>query len=64
MLLQIHGRVQHAGRQPLSSEEDQKARSMREELARQMEEAVRTEDFETAAKIRDQLRAMAGEAAE
>jgi protein-arginine kinase activator protein McsA len=37
---------------------------MREELARQMEEAVRTEDFETAAKIRDQLRAMAGEAAE
>ena len=64
MLLQIHGRVQHAGRQPLSSEEDQKAHSMREELARQMEEAVRTEDFETAAKIRDQLRAMAGEAAE
>ena len=64
MLLQIHGRVQHAGRQPLNNEEDQKARSIREELARKMEEAVRTEDFETAAKIRDQLRAMAGEAAE
>ena len=63
MLLQIHGRVQHAGRQPLSSEEDQKARTIREELSRQMEEAIRTEDFETAARIRDQLRAMAGEAA-
>ena len=64
MLLQIHGRVQHAGRQPLISEEEQKARSIREELTRQMEEAIRIEDFETAARIRDQLKAMAEEAAE
>ncbi len=62
MLKQIHGRTQHAGRRPLESEEEQKARSLREELSRQMEEAVRTEDFETAARIRDQLREMAGEA--
>ena len=64
MLLQIHGRVQHAGRKPLISEEDQKARSIREELTRQMEEAVRNEDFETAAIIRDRIRAMTGEATE
>ena len=63
MLQQIHGRVQHAGRKPLDTEEAQRSRSMHETLQRQMEEAVAAEDFEKAAQLRDQLRALAeGEA--
>lgn len=58
MLLQIHGRVQHAGRQPLSTAEEQRKRSATELLQRQMEQAVALEDFETAAKLRDQIRAL------
>ncbi len=59
MLLQIHGRVQHAGRQPLCSEDAQRTRSRQEELTRRMAQAVAIEDFETAAQLRDQLRALA-----
>lgn len=59
MLLQIHGRVQHAGREPLNTSEAQRQRTRQEELTRQMEQAVAQEDFETAAIIRDQLKALA-----
>lgn len=59
MLQQIHGRVQHAGRKPLHSEAAQRQRSQHEELMRQMEQAVAVEDFETAAILRDRLRALA-----
>ena len=58
MLLQIHGRVQHAGRRPLATAEDQRKRTAAETLQRQMEQAVALEDFETAAQLRDQLRAL------
>lgn len=58
-LLQIHGRMQHAGRQPLCNEDAQRARSQHEELTRQMEQAVALEDFETAAVLRDRIRALA-----
>ena len=58
MLLQIHGRVQHAGRRPLRTEVAQRTRTLREELERQMEQAVVVEDFETAAALRDRLRAL------
>ncbi len=61
MLKQIHGQVNHIGRRPLEGEEERKTRSLQEELTREMEEAVRTENFERAAEIRDQLRALAGE---
>ena len=64
MLLQIHGRVQHAGRQPLATEDAQRTRSRQESLTRQMEQAVALEDFETAARLRDQIRAMASKEAE
>ena len=57
MLQQIHGRVQHAGRKPLNTEAAQRQRFRHEELMRQMEQAVA--DFETAAMLRDQLRALA-----
>lgn len=59
MLLQIHGRVQHAGRKPLATEDAQRSRYQQEDLTRQMEQAVAVEDFETAARIRDQLKALA-----
>ena len=59
MLLQIHGRVQHAGRQPLDTREAQQQRSRQEELTRLMEQAVADENFERAAMLRDQLRALA-----
>lgn len=61
MLQQIHGRVEHAGRRPLDTEEAQRSRSRHEEMQRRMEQAVAEEDFETAARLRDQLRAMAEE---
>lgn len=58
MLLQVHGRVQHAGRRPLNTEKAQRVRTQREELAWQMEQAVALEDFETAAALRDRIRAL------
>ena len=61
MLEQIHGRVQHAGRVPLNTADAQRHRTRREELQRAMDQAVEQEDFETAARIRDQLRAMDAE---
>ena len=61
MLQQIHGRVQHAGRRPLESEEAQRTRSRQEELTRLMQQAVLLEDFETAALLRDQIHALATE---
>lgn len=64
MLLQIHGRTQHAGRQPLRSEEAQRARTRQQELTRLMDEAVALEDFEQAAVLRDQLKAIAAEEAD
>lgn len=64
MLLQIHGRVQHAGREPLNTCEAQRQRTRQEELTRQMEQAVAQEDFETAARLRDQLREMAAKEAQ
>ena len=65
MLLRIHGRAQHAGFQPEAAAEkaanaaaaaavpDRKA-----ELTRLMAQAVAVEDFETAAQLRDELRAL------
>ena len=64
MLLQIHGRVQHAGRQPLNTFEAQRQRTLQEELTRQMEHAEAQEDFETAARLRDQLREIAAKEAD
>lgn len=58
MLQQLHGRTQHAGRQPLQSPTQQHTRTRREQLTRLMAQAVAAEDFETAAQLRDQLRAL------
>ena len=59
ILMKIHGRVQHAGRTPLTTEAAQRSRSRQEELTRLMQEAIAVEDFETAAVLRDRIHALA-----
>ena len=64
MLQQIHGHVQHAGRVPLVTREAQAKRLQQEKLTRELEQAVAQEDFETAARLRDQLRGSMEEGAD
>ena len=64
MLLQVHGRVQHAGRRPLNTEKAQRVRSLQEDLSYQLEQAVALEDFETAATLRDRIRELSGQTTE
>ena len=60
LLKRIHGRAQHAGRQPAAYEPDPAcmldAQIM--ELMQKMDDAVAVENFEDAAKYRDELRAL------
>lgn len=58
LLLRLHGRAQHAGRVPEKVEETMKTKSKMEQLRREMDLAVACEDFEQAAVIRDELRAL------
>lgn len=63
LLQRIHGRAQHAGRRPAAytpSAEDALAQRERE-LRQKMDEAVASENFEDAAKYRDELRRLAEE---
>lgn len=63
-LQKIHGRTQHAGRTPkafVPDPADERNERMNE-LRRQMDEAVAEENFEEAARLRDELRALAEEA--
>ena len=54
----VQGRTQHAGRRPPVSEEEQARQTRMEELRSLMEAAVAEENFEEAARLRDELRAM------
>lgn len=59
-LQKIHGRTQHAGRRPkafVPDPQDELNQRM-SELRRQMDEAVAAENFEEAARLRDELRAL------
>lgn len=60
LLQRVHGRVQHAGRKPASYKPDPAA--LLDEkillLRQKMEEAVAVENFEDAARYRDELRAL------
>ena len=53
--------LQHTGRKPLASSEAVRSRARQMELQRQMDEAIDREDYETAARIRDALRALNGQ---
>lgn len=59
LIARVQGRSQHAGRRPPVSEEEQARMTRMEELRAQMEAAVAAENFEEAARLRDELRAMA-----
>lgn len=58
VITRVQGRTQHAGRRPPVSEEEQARQDRMEELRSQMEAAVAEENFEEAARLRDELRAM------
>lgn len=58
LITRVQGRAQHAGRRPAGSAEEQEMLNRREELRARMEAAVAEENFEEAALLRDQLRAM------
>ena len=47
-----------------AAEDAQRARTRQEQLTRLMEQSVALEDFETAAQLRDQLRALAAKEAQ
>lgn len=58
LITRVQGRTQHAGRRPPVSEEEQARINKMEELRSLMEQAVAEENFEEAARLRDELRAM------
>lgn len=51
---------QHTGRKPLMSRDAVQSRARQVELQRQMDEAIACEDYETAARLRDEIREMNG----
>ena len=59
LITRVQGRTQHAGRRPPVSEEEQARQTRMEALRAQMEAAVAEENFEEAARLRDELRAIA-----
>ncbi len=58
LITRVQGRTQHAGRRPPVSEEEQARQTLMEDLRARMEAAVAEENFEEAARLRDELRAM------
>jgi len=59
-LQKIHGRTQHAGRKPKAYVPDPRdeLNQQMNELRKQMDEAVAAENFEEAARLRDELRTL------
>lgn len=58
LLLRIHGRSQHAGRVPPSREKARELEQCVDELRGKMDKAVAEENFEMAARLRDEIRAI------
>ena len=57
MLRRVHGHTKHIGSVPEKADERAKARHEIEELKRRLAEAISEENFEEAAKLRDQINA-------
>ncbi|MBQ3482985.1 MAG: UvrB/UvrC motif-containing protein [Clostridia bacterium] len=55
---QLHGNVTHAGRAPAARRAVREKESRLTELKRQLQEAVAAENYEQAAKLRDEIRGM------
>lgn len=65
LLRRIHGSTQHVGKLYVGSDSSSEDRISRlSTLKRKLERAIETEDFETAAEIRDRIQAMETEAVE
>lgn len=62
MLSRIHGRVSHAGKVPPAHMAEKTEEQQLTQLKRDMEEAVQVEDFERAARLRDEIRVLQGRA--
>lgn len=58
----MHGRVRHAGKLPQSLREKTSDQDRIRSLKEEMEKAVAVEDFERAASLRDQIKALQKEA--
>ena len=58
LLLRVHGRSQHAGRVPNGYVKEREFELCIMELKAKMEQAVNTENFEEAATLRDEIRAL------
>lgn len=63
LFARIQGRAQHAGRRPPASPEELERIRKMEEVRKKMEDAVAAEEFEMAAKYRDELKALQNEKA-
>lgn len=61
MLSRIHGKVRHAGRRPKAFAQREDTRGKVESLKAELEAAVKIEDFEHAAVLRDQIKELQGE---
>ena len=59
-LRQIHSNSHHSGKIPSKSGGELKKKRQLEALKAQLQEAVRNEDYETAAKLHKQIREMEG----
>lgn len=60
LLEKIHGSTQHAGKVPVTADATAKRESELVRLKRELEAAVKAENFEKAAQLRDQLRSLEG----
>ena len=58
LLQRVHGRTQHAGRVPTNREAETRLQHSILELKDKMDHAVQEENFEEAAALRDQIRAL------
>ncbi len=58
LLLRIHGRSQHAGRVPAGQRKERDLALCLNDLKERMEQAVAAENFEEAARLRDEIRAL------
>jgi protein arginine kinase activator len=64
LLRKIHAHVRHAGKAPRHYARKVELRQKADDLRRELDRAVRGEDYERAARLRDQLRALEQEQSE
>lgn len=58
LLRQIHSNSRHSGKIPSDSSEEIKKKRYCQDLKKQLEEAVRKEDYETAAKLHKEIKSL------